>query len=129
MTPNRLIPAALACLLVLSIAGCRQPDTTPPDAVFSQPGVVFTLSPPEAPDCRPDTLYAGTVSWSVAGGGGRRFAIHVGSPGGPEFLRTAEPRGRQETGEWIHPGAWFVLLDARSDQVLATLRAGPEPCP
>ncbi|MFC4727812.1 hypothetical protein [Coralloluteibacterium thermophilus] len=119
---------AAACLGALLIAGCK-PDTTPPDRVFAQPGVVFTLSPPQAPDCHPDTVYKATVAWSITGQPERRLEVRVGSRGGAEFLRTSQARGREETGEWVRPGTWFLLVDRRSKEVLATLRAGPEPCP
>ncbi|MFC3130014.1 hypothetical protein ACFOEA_11515 [Coralloluteibacterium stylophorae] len=120
--------ALAAALCLLGVAACK-PDTTPPDAVFAQPGVVFTLSPPQAPDCRPESLYQGTISWSLSGRGPTRLEIRVDSRGGPEFLSTSDPEGSQDTGEWIRPGMWFLLVDSASDTVLATLRAGPKPCP
>jgi hypothetical protein len=57
-----------------------------------------------------------------------RLEVRVDNPQGAVFLRTNEARGSAQTEGWVRRGLWLVLVDRRTGEVLAALRAGPETC-
>lgn len=121
----RILPAALLALL---LSACGSEPSALPDRPFAKPGVSFTLTPSAARDCDPETVYRGRVDWSVEGRDRVRLEIRVNDRHGALFARSNEPRGSAWTEQWVRRGLWLVLIDRDRDEVLATLRAGPETC-
>lgn len=113
---------------VSALAACKR-DEAPPAEVFAKPGITFTITPPSAPDCKPTSVYTATLQWTLSQPEAPKLAIHVGSKTGQLMTRMNDRTGKAETGNWVAPGTWFVLIERETGEVLATVRAGPEPCP
>ncbi|MBS0212186.1 MAG: hypothetical protein JSR26_03265 [Proteobacteria bacterium] len=99
-----------------------------PSHPFTAAGVTMALDPPAAPDCHPGTTYRAVLTWSVQSDL-PKTDVRIGSPTGPLFARSNDTKAHQETGHWVKPGMWFVLLDRGGDEVLGAIQAGPRPCP
>ena len=100
-----------------------------PTHAFAQQGVSMKLDPPAAPDCKPTSTYTASLTWSVEGRGATKTEVRIHKPDGQSFARSNDRTGRAETGKWVTPGLWFLLIDRKSGDVLAALQAGPTPCP
>lgn len=119
--PIILLAAAL-------LAGCDQGPPAMPSQPFVTPGVSLRLDPPAAPDCKPDTTYRAVLHWSWKTDL-PKTDVRIGSPTGPLFARSNDASAHQETGKWVKPGTWFILLDRGGEHVLGAIQAGPRPCP
>ena len=117
----------IACL-VLALAACHHGPPPMPTQAFTAEGVTMQLDPPAAPDCKPGTTYRATLTWTVKSDL-PKTDVHIGSPTGPLFARSNDQKAHEETGDWVKPGMWFVLLDREGDTVLGAIQAGPKPCP
>ncbi len=115
-------------ILLLSACGREQPQTAPVEA-FQKDGVVFKLDPQSATDCKtPGARYRGTVQWKVPAAEKIDLELRLRAPDGQVFLGTNQAMGSQETGDWVEPGLWFLLLDHRKGETVAAFQAGPSPC-
>ncbi len=119
----------LALASTLALAACHNGPQPMPTQAFAKPGVTMKLDPPGAPDCKPDTTYKATLSWSVDGMDTTKTDVHIGAPDGQLFARSNDRSYHAETGNWVKPGLWFLLSDRKSGEILAALQAGPKPCP
>ncbi|MBS0577565.1 MAG: hypothetical protein JSS45_14290 [Proteobacteria bacterium] len=110
------------------LAACHREPPPMPSKPFTAAGVGLRLEPPAAPDCKPDTTYRAVLHWSWKSDL-PKTDVRIGSPTGPLFARSNDEVAQQETGNWVKPGTWFILLDRGGDQVLGAIQAGPQPCP
>lgn len=114
--------------VVLAASGCNHGPPAMPTHAFTAVGVSMALDPPNAPDCKPDTTYRATLRWTVKSDL-PKTDVRIGSPTGPLFARSNDENAHEETGDWVKPGMWFILLDRGGDTILGAIRAGPIPCP
>ncbi len=116
--------------LLLS-AGCNKGigDNPMPTKAFVGPGVTMKLDPPAAPDCKPNTVYKATLSWSMDGKDAPKTEVRIGKPDGAIFARSNDKTARAETDNWVKPGTWFLLFDRKGGDLIGALQAGPQPCP
>jgi hypothetical protein len=123
--------AATLAVVLIAVAGCsKKPQDNPmPGKVFVGPGIQMKLDPAAAPNCKPDTLFRTTLSWSVDGKDSPKTEVRIDKPDGTVFARSNDRTGRAETGDWVKPGTWFLLFDRKSGDLVGALRAGPTPCP
>ena len=124
--PNIAIAAAA---LSLALAACGSKQQPMPTQAFTRPGVSMKLDPPMAPDCKPNTIYRATLSWSVDGIDAPKTEVRMEKPDGAVFARSNDRTAHAETGDWVKPGLWFLLFDRKSGEMLGSLQAGPKPCP
>lgn len=117
---------AATCAL---LAACTQQHPTTPSQPFVAEGVTMNLDPPAAPDCKASTTYRAMLSWSVERNETIKTDVRIDTPDGKLFARSNDQKARAETGDWVRPGMWFLLLDRRSGELLGAVRAGPAPCP
>lgn len=118
----------LTGIMLLVACGRDQTQTTPTRA-FQQEGVTFKLEPQRAADCEaPGPRYRGTVQWAVPAADKIDLELRLRAPDGQVFLGTDQASGSQQTGNWVEPGLWFLLLDHRKNEIVAALQAGPSPC-
>jgi hypothetical protein len=115
--------------LALILAGCQQQPSTMPTHAFVKKGVTMSLDPPAAPDCKPMTTYTATLNWSVDVSVTSKTEVRIGKPDGGLFARSNDQKAHQDTGKWVRPGAWFLLFDRRTGEMIGALQAGPTPCP
>ena len=113
-------------ILALSACGKLQPM---PTQAFAKPGVTIRLDPPAAPNCKPDTVYRATLYWTVDGVQAPRTEVRMEKPDGQVFARSNDKSAHAETDNWVKPGMWFLLFDRKSGEMIASLQAGPKPCP
>lgn len=125
-----MVAATLAVTLI-AVAGCsKKPQDNPmPGKAFVGPGIQMALDPAAAPNCKPDTVFRATLSWSMEGKDSPRTEVRIDKPDGTVFARSNDRTGRSETGDWVKPGTWFLLFDLKSGDLVGALRAGPTPCP
>ncbi|HTD28173.1 MAG TPA: lipoprotein [Xanthomonadaceae bacterium] len=126
---HRQIIAISAVVLALGLAGCGRKHPPMPTHGFVNPGVTLKLDPAEAPDCKPTSTYVATVSWSVNSLNTPKTEVLINGPEGQSFARSNDRTAKKDTGKWVAPGLWFVLLDRRSGEMLGAVQAGPKPCP
>ena len=119
---------AAAVVAALALSGCHHGPPAMPTQAFVAEGVTMKLDPPAAPNCKPDTTYRATLTWTVKSDL-PKTDVHIGSPTGPLFARSNDEKAHQETGNWVKPGTWFVLLNREGSEVLGAIQAGPKPCP
>ena len=122
------IIAASAVLLACTLAACNKAQPMP-TAPFTRPGVSMKLDPPDAPNCKPDTLYRATLNWSVDGIDAPKTEVRIGTPDGKVFARSNDRAAHAETSDWVRPGIWFLLFNRKNNDLLGALQAGPKPCP
>jgi hypothetical protein len=125
----RSVTAVFAALL-LAACGRDEPQSAPAQA-FRQQGVDFKLEPQATTACKaPGAVYRGTVRWTVpaSSAGKPDLEIRLRTPDGQVFLSTDKASGSAETGDWVEPGLWFLLLDHRQGEAVAAFQAGPSPC-
>ncbi len=121
---------AILTLLLLPAACARNeaPQAAPAEA-FRRDGVSFELKPQSADGCTArGQAYRGTVRWHVPAAEKIDLELRLRSADGQVFLGTNKAEGSQETGDWVEPGLWFLLLDHRTGETLAAFQAGPSPC-
>ena len=125
------IAAATLAFALIALAGCsKKPQDNPmPGKEFMSAGVEMKLDPAAAVNCKPDTLFRATLSWSVDGKDSPKTEVRIDKPDGTVFARSNDRKARAETGGWVRPGTWFLLFDRKSGDMLGALRAGPTPCP
>ena len=117
-----------AIIATLFLAACSN-QSPPPTQAFQQPGVVFKLVPQSSTHCKArGNAYRASVEWTVPGADKADLEIRLRSADGQVLLGTDKATGNQETGDWVEPGLWFLLLDRRSKETIAALQAGPSPC-
>ncbi|MBS0455846.1 MAG: hypothetical protein JSS44_00755 [Proteobacteria bacterium] len=114
--------------VVVALTACNHDPPPMPTHAFTAPGVSMALDPPSAPNCKPDTTYRATLNWTVESDL-PKTDVRIGSPTGPLFARSNDEKAHEQTGDWVKPGTWFVLLDRGGHTVLGALQAGPQPCP
>ena len=120
---------SIIAVAVLSLAACSSKPVPMPTQSFAKPGVTIKLDPPAAPNCKPDTLYRATLSWTVDAIDTPKTEVRIEKPDGEVFARSNDKNAHAETGDWVKPGMWFLLFDRKSGEMLASLQAGPKPCP
>lgn len=120
--------ALLVLVFVFALSACHPAPPSMPKQPFTSAGVTLRLDPPSAPDCKPTTTYRAVLHWSWKSDL-PKTDVRIGSPTGPLFARSNDEVAQQETGNWVKPGTWFILLDRGGDQILGAVRAGPNPCP
>lgn len=116
-------------LAVLALAACHHGPPPMPTHAFNVEGVTLKLDPPAAPDCKPGTTYRATLTWSVDPNDPPKTDVRLDSPTGKLFARSNDSKAHAETGPWVVPGMWFLLMDRQSGQLLGAVQAGPKPCP
>ena len=122
--------ATLAVALITMSACSKKPQDNPmPGKAFVNPGVQMKLDPAAASNCKPETLFRATLSWSVDGKDAPKTEVRIDKPDGAVFARSNDRNARAETGDWVKPGTWFLLFDRKNGDMLGALRAGPTPCP
>jgi len=121
--------AVSTAVLALALSACGHKPQPMPTQVFAHKGVSLAIFPPAAPDCKPTTVYAASLSWSVAALDAPKTEIRIGKPDGEVFARSNDRNGKADTGKWVKPGMWFLLFDRKSGEMLAAAQAGPTPCP
>lgn len=121
----------IAATAVFALAACsKKPEDNPmPNKAFLAAGVQMKLEPAAAPDCKPDTLYHATLTWSVEGKDAPKTEVRIDRTDGKVFARSNDRTSRAETADWVKPGTWFLLFDRKSGDLIGSLRAGPVPCP
>ncbi len=119
---------ALAAVIALALTGCHHGPPPMPTQAFTAPGVTLKLDPPAAPDCKPTTTYRATLTWTVQSDL-PKTNVRIGSPTGKLFARSNDEKAHEETGDWVRPGMWFILLTRDDDEVLGAIQAGPKACP
>jgi hypothetical protein len=112
----------------LALAACHQPPSMPTQPFVAQ-GITMKLDPPAAPDCKPSTTYRAILTWSTDSTDSPKTDVRLDSLDGKLFARSNDQKAHAETGDWVHPGMWFLLFDRRSGDLLGALQAGPKPCP
>ena len=120
---------SIIAVAVLALAACSSKPVPMPTQSFVKPGVTIKLDPPAAPNCKPDTLYRATLSWTVDAIDTPKTEVRIEKPDGEVFARSNDKKAHAETGDWVKPGMWFLLFDRKSGEMLASLQAGPKPCP
>lgn len=123
-----IITIAIASASIALTACNHQPPPMPTHA-FTNEGVTLKLDPPAAPDCKPTTHYRAELTWSVSASDTPKTDVRIVSPTGTLFARSNDNKAHAETGDWVTPGMWFLLLDRQSGQLLGAVQAGPKPCP
>jgi len=121
---------AILTMALLSAACARdgEPQAAPTEA-FRQNGVAFDLKPQSADSCKArGQAYRGTVRWQVPAEEKIDLELRLRTTDGQVFLGTNKAEGSQETGDWVEPGVWFLLLDRRKGETVAAFQAGPSPC-
>ena len=113
----------------LALTGCGKKQPTMPTQAFVAQGIKLKLDPAAAPDCKPDTTYVATLSWSAEGRDAPKTEVRINKPDGEVFARSNDRTAHAETGKWVKPGLWFLLSDRKSGELLGALQAGPKPCP
>ena len=91
--------------------------------VASKPGfgrAVFYASPNPVP-VDGSGLGQTTVYWVAPRA--TKIELHVGSPTGPLFA-AGGPAGKATTGQWVHEGTVFYLVDAATHDTLQILSVG-----
>ena len=131
MRATRFFMTGTAAVAFLALAACgkKPEDNTMPREAFVSAGVQMKLDPPAAANCKPDTLYRATLSWSVEGKDSPKTEVRIDRPDGAVFARSNDRSSHSETGDWVKPGTWFLLFDRKSGDLIGSLRAGPVPCP
>lgn len=119
--------ATIAATLLLAACGSEpQPAPTKP---FQQPGIAFKVVPQSSAQCKArGKAYLASVEWTVPASDKTDLEIRLRSADGQVFLGTDKATGSQETGDWVEPGLWFLLVDRRKGETIAALQAGPSPC-
>ena len=126
---ERTVRTTMLAILALLAACSRGEPQTAPTRAFSREGVTFELRPQSADDCKArGEAYRGTVRWQVPAADKIDLELRLKTPDGQVFLGTNKVAGEQETGDWVQPGLWFLLLDRRKDETVAAFQAGPSPC-
>lgn len=120
--------ALAAMAITFGLAGCQKPATMP-TAPFTAKGITMKLEPADAPDCKPSTTFTATLSWTIASTDSPKTDVRIGSLDGALFARSNDEKAHAETGNWVKPGTWFLLMDRRSGELLGAVQAGPKPCP
>jgi len=120
--------ALLPLIVLLAACGRNEPQTAPTQA-FRQDGVEFELKPQSSESCKArGALYRGTVHWKVPAAEKIGLELRLRTPDGQMFLGTNKAEGQEQTGDWVEPGLWFLLLDGRKGGTIAAFQAGPSPC-
>ncbi len=127
----RTVVASIALGAALTLAACNKDpgDAAMPTKAFVGPGITMKLDPPAAPDCKRETVYKATLSWSVDGKDAPKTEVRIGKPDGAIFARSNDKTARAETDNWVKPGTWFLLFDRKGGDLLGAVQAGPQPCP
>ncbi|MCL1635260.1 hypothetical protein M2650_11550 [Luteimonas sp. SX5] len=122
--------SALLLTGILLLGACGREQAQPgPTKAFQQEGVVFKLDPQPAADCKArGQRYRGTVQWQVPAADKIDLELRLRTTDGQVFLGTNQASGTQQTGDWVEPGLWFLLLDHRKGETVAAFQAGPSPC-
>jgi hypothetical protein len=116
-------------LLLLGACARNEPPQTAPSEAFHRDGVSFELKPQSADGCKArGQAYRGTVRWQVPAAEKVDLELRLRAPDGQVFLGTNKAEGSQETGDWVEPGLWFLLVDHRNGETVAAFQAGPSPC-
>ena len=121
--------ATAAALMAFALAACNNKSQPMPTASFTRPGVSMKLDPPNAPNCKPNTIYRATLTWSVDGIDAPKTEVRMERTDGNVFARSNDRTAHAETGDWVKPGVWFLLFNRKTDEMLGALQAGPKPCP
>jgi hypothetical protein len=131
MRATRLFMIGTAAIALFTLSGCgkKPEDNAMPREAFVSAGVTMKLDPPAAPNCKPDTLYRATLTWTVEGKDSPKTEVRIDRPDGAVFARSNDRNSRAETANWVKPGTWFLLFDRKSGDLIGSLRAGPVPCP
>ncbi|HEY2346950.1 MAG TPA: hypothetical protein VGH80_13915 [Xanthomonadaceae bacterium] len=114
---------------VLALAACDHQPPAMPTHAFNVEGVTLKLDPPAAPDCKPSTNYRAVLTWTVDPNDTPKTDVRLDSPTGKLFARSNDSKAHAETGDWVRPGMWFMLVDRQSGKLLGAVQAGPKPCP
>ncbi|TKR30897.1 hypothetical protein FCE95_12455 [Luteimonas gilva] len=119
----------LAALLLSTACSRNEAPQAAPSEAFHRDGVSFELQPQSADSCKArGQAYRGTVRWQVPAAEKIDLELRLRAPGGQVFLGTNKAEGSQETGDWVEPGLWFLLVDHRKGETVAAFQAGPSPC-
>jgi hypothetical protein len=113
----------------LVLAACNHQPPAMPTHAFTTEGVTLRLDPPAAPDCKASTTYRAELTWSVSSSDTPKTDVRIDSPTGKLFARSNDNKAHAETGNWVRPGMWFLLLDRQGGQLLGAVQAGPKSCP
>jgi hypothetical protein len=113
MASKLIIPA---CMVLASVA-CNRTPQVPPTIPYTAPGVQFSLAP-VAGDCS-----RATVSWDVPENLPGKIEVQIDRTSRTVFTRSNDRKGHEDTGPWVRPGLEFYLLDRKSGDVLAAIRA------
>lgn len=122
---------ALILTSLLCLTACARNDApqAAPTEAFRRDGVTFELKPQSSDTCKArGQAYRGTVRWQVPADKKIDLELRLRAQDGQVFLGTNKAEGSQETGDWVEPGLWFLLLDHRKGEVVAAFQAGPSPC-
>ncbi len=115
-------------LVIMLLAACgRSSQGAPPVLSLPRPGVALVASPNRAPACGSNTFRV-HFDWTVSAvRRSDKYMLRVDSPIGG-LLASGGREGHADTGDWVHIGQWFFLVDMSSGEVVAALRIGPEDC-
>lgn len=117
----------------LVIAGCQQPPDNPAsarrDAAVSAKASLV-VEPGSVADCGPSPGTAATVSWRVKGPPGVEVNVLVADPKSSRFklFSSGGATGSAETGAWVMPGTRFELVNAKTQEAVASYTVTSKPC-
>jgi len=114
---RKLTAAVVFVSMILLVAACGLPGDEETYSSELLKSDIFWADPAVIRDCLGENGKT-TLYWNVPNT--RRVEIHVGSAEGNLFTISGS-KGSKETGYWVKDGMEFVLLDADSGEVMATI--------
>lgn len=118
----------LCSVAVLLLSACTAEDVVP-TAPMALDGASLMVEPLPQEACDPAQPYVARVRWSVSDWDDPRFDFHLGSSQGKLWTSSNAADGELDTGPWVQPGMWFVMVDRGSRLVVAATPAPPLNCP
>lgn len=129
---GRLIIVLFVLVLSVLWTACKQAPQSPSPPVLSlpRPNVHLIATPASGKDCNTNRMHI-RFDWDVGNtqdaGAQDIYNLYMDSPLGVLFA-SGRRQGHGEIINSAHAAQWFFLVNARTREVVAAVRIGPDTC-